>query len=135
VWAPHGAAPAYVCSPVGGRRYYMVFVPGGLGGGGGLVRWVAHRNHLPQPPRTTPTFPTRTNPYHPCAAQLLSQLHHVNIIGYHAYFVHDDHLNIVLEYAAGGDLAMQIKAAKDAGLECVPRHPCPPPPSSPPRSA
>jgi serine/threonine protein kinase len=42
-------------------------------------------------------------------------LKHPNIIGYYHFFTTRDHLNIVLEYAAGGDLSHRIKAAKDSG--------------------
>ena len=40
-------------------------------------------------------------------------LHHKNIIGYYNFFVSDDRLNIVLEFASGGDLSRRIKTAKE----------------------
>ena len=46
---------------------------------------------------------------------MLQQLRHPYIIGYISYFVSGTHLNIVLEYAAGGDLSHRIKAVRDAG--------------------
>ena len=44
---------------------------------------------------------------------MLAQLKHPNIIGYYNFFRTEECLNIVLEYAAGGDLAMQIRSAQE----------------------
>lgn len=45
-------------------------------------------------------------------AQVLQKLKHDNIIAYHEYFISSDKfLNIVMDYADGGDLFTKIKTA------------------------
>jgi serine/threonine protein kinase len=51
----------------------------------------------------------------PVLPQVLAHLKHPYIIGYMTYFIVGSHLNIVLEYAAGGDLSHRIKRQKDIG--------------------
>lgn len=41
--------------------------------------------------------------------KILSQCNHFNIIKYYESFIENDYLNIITEYAEGGDLALKIK--------------------------
>jgi serine/threonine protein kinase len=43
----------------------------------------------------------------------MSQVQHFNIIQYYASFLEHDTLVIVMEYAAGGDLAQKIRSHKE----------------------
>lgn len=49
-------------------------------------------------------------------AELLSQLRHPCIVGYHDSILVDDTLWIVMEYCDGGDLAQRITEAADQGM-------------------
>jgi serine/threonine protein kinase len=49
--------------------------------------------------------------------EVLRQLKHPNIIGYHGSWISEPHLYIVLEYADGGDLAQAIKRARSKGRQ------------------
>ena len=42
-------------------------------------------------------------------AKVMSKCDHFNIIRYYESFIEDKHLHIIMEYAAGGDLAKRIK--------------------------
>eukprot|EP01017_Pseudomicrothorax_dubius_P025190 TRINITY_DN2692_c0_g3_i1.p1 TRINITY_DN2692_c0_g3~~TRINITY_DN2692_c0_g3_i1.p1 ORF type:complete len:278 (-),score=49.95 TRINITY_DN2692_c0_g3_i1:3-836(-) len=44
--------------------------------------------------------------------KLLSCLNHPNIVKYHEYFIHNDKMCIVMDYASNGDLQKKIKEAK-----------------------
>ena len=48
--------------------------------------------------------------------KLLQRLRHKNIVAYRDSFVHDNYLCIVMDYCAGGDLQVQIKCAREAGV-------------------
>jgi serine/threonine protein kinase len=45
-------------------------------------------------------------------ARVMSQCEHFNIIKYHESFIEEKNLNIVMDYAAGNDLAQKIKTQK-----------------------
>eukprot|EP00928_Gymnodinium_smaydae_P025793 TRINITY_DN20444_c0_g3_i1.p1 TRINITY_DN20444_c0_g3~~TRINITY_DN20444_c0_g3_i1.p1 ORF type:complete len:916 (+),score=186.19 TRINITY_DN20444_c0_g3_i1:428-3175(+) len=47
---------------------------------------------------------------------LLQSLDHAHLIKYHAHFVHDGELYVVMEHAAGGTLAQRVEAARKSGV-------------------
>lgn len=52
--------------------------------------------------------------------EVLSRLRHPHVVAYHGAYLHEQHLNIVLEYADAGDLADAIKDAKSSGRSFTP---------------
>ena len=47
--------------------------------------------------------------------RILAQLRHPHIITYHESYIHDGYLNIIMEYARGGDLQQHLQALAAKG--------------------